>query len=289
MLLDTGLMRLLEQIEVLTKKVQYSNMAGQKYSRRLGGGMEFSDYRQYQVGDDYRYIDWNLYSRLEQLFLKQFIEERDSLIYCLIDHSTSMGFGEPSKLAYALQLAAALGYIGLAKLDRVGAAFFTSTITKQLQPKKGKNWVQHYFRFLDHTRADGKTNVNQALGEFANVQRPGLAVIFSDFFDEGGYETGVLKLLKSGFEVWMIQVLSSQELLPSEDDDVLLIDSELGLAKEVYLCEEVIVQYRHRLEIYLHDMAEFAKRYQILYLTVSTETSLEAVIFDSLRKLRGVK
>lgn len=289
MLLDTGLLRLLEQIEVLTKKTQYSNMVGQKYSRRLGGGMEFSDYRQYQVGDDYRYIDWNLYSRLEQLFLKQFIEERDSSIYCLIDHSTSMGFGEPSKLTYAVQLAAALGYIGLAKLDRVGAAFFTSTITKQLQPKKGKNWTQHYFRFLDNIQAGGKTSLDQALGEFANVQRPGLAVIFSDFFDEGGYETGVLKLLKSGFEVWLIQVLSGKELVPSEDDDVLLIDSELGLAKEVYLSKEIISQYRRRLATYFDNMAEFAERYRILYLTVSTETLLEDVIFNSLRKLRGVK
>lgn len=288
MLLDSSLMRLLEQIEILTKKVQQSQIVGQKFSDRLGAGLEFSDYRQYQIGDDYRYIDWNLYSRLEQLFLKQFVDERDTLIYCLIDHSKSMSFGLPTKLNYAARLAAALGYIGLAHFDRVGAAFFSSKITKQLYPLRGKNSMQFLFEFLDNIQAEGHTDISRSLVEFGKQYRKGLAIIFSDFFDQD-YQQGVLQLCRQGFEVWLIQILSEQEANPNEGDEVSLIDSELGQITEVALSRSVIDQYKNRLENYINDMKTFANRYRIRFLTMTNNLALEDIILQIMRRQRGVR
>ena len=94
-------------------------MKGERRSRRKGQSVEFADFRSYVPGDDLRSLDWNLYARLDKLIIKLFMEEEDLHFYTLIDASLSMGFGEPTKLEYAKQLAAALGFVGLVRTDRV--------------------------------------------------------------------------------------------------------------------------------------------------------------------------
>src|SRR6267154_5066146 len=94
-------------------------MKGERRSKRKGQSVEFADFRNYVAGDDLRFIDWNTYARLDKLFLKIFLEEEDLHFYTLIDASRSMDFGSPTKLHFAKQLAAALGFIGLARSDRI--------------------------------------------------------------------------------------------------------------------------------------------------------------------------
>ena len=109
----------LEQLELVSRKIFRGRMKGERRSKRKGQSVEFADFRNYVAGDDLRFIDWNTYARLDRLFLKLFLEEEDLHFYALIDASQSMDFGEPTKLHYAKQLAAALGFIGLVRADRV--------------------------------------------------------------------------------------------------------------------------------------------------------------------------
>ncbi len=118
-LLSPQVLAQLERLELVSRKVFRGRMKGERRSKRKGQSVEFADFRNYVPGDDLRFIDWNLYARLDKLFLKLFLEEEDLHFYVLIDTSLSMDFGEPTKLHYAKQLAAALGFVGLVRADRV--------------------------------------------------------------------------------------------------------------------------------------------------------------------------
>src|SRR5438045_5645929 len=123
-LLDPQFLIKLEQLELVSRKIFLGLMKGERRSKRKGQSVEFADYRNYVKGDDLRFLDWNLYARLDRLFLRLFMEEEDLHFYLLIDNSLSMDFGNPSKLHYARQVAAALAFIGLVNLDRVAIHAF---------------------------------------------------------------------------------------------------------------------------------------------------------------------
>src|ERR1700736_1893177 len=129
-LLEPDFLARLEQLELVSRKIFIGRMKGERRSKRKGQSVEFADYRNYVVGDDLRFLDWNLYARLDRLFLRLFMEEEDLHFYVLVDNSLSMDFGTPTKLHYARQIAAALGFIGLVNLDRVVIEAFSENLTQ---------------------------------------------------------------------------------------------------------------------------------------------------------------
>ncbi|MEO8511386.1 MAG: DUF58 domain-containing protein, partial [Chloroflexota bacterium] len=122
-LFDETFLRRLEQLELASRRMTAGRMKGERRSVRRGQSIEFADYRTYASGDDLRQLDWNVYARLERLFIRLFVEEEDVTVHVLVDASRSMDFGEPNKLDFARRAAAALAYLGLAHLDRVSVAF----------------------------------------------------------------------------------------------------------------------------------------------------------------------
>src|SRR5438067_10755301 len=118
-LLDPAFMARLDQLDVMSRKLLAGKMKGERRSKRRGQSVEFADYRNYVIGDDLRFIDWNIYARLDRLFLKLFLEEEDLSLYVLIDVSKSCDYGEPSKALYLKKVAAWLAYIGLVNYNRV--------------------------------------------------------------------------------------------------------------------------------------------------------------------------
>src|SRR5882762_10784720 len=129
-LLEPQFLARLEQLELVSRKIFMGRMKGERRSKRKGQSVEFADYRNYVVGDDLRHLDWNLYARLDRLFLRLFLEEEDLHVYLLIDNSLSMDFGTPSKLHLAKQIAAALGFVGLTNLDRVVVEAFNDKMSQ---------------------------------------------------------------------------------------------------------------------------------------------------------------
>src|SRR5438876_7083442 len=119
LLLDPAFMARLDQLDVMSRKLLAGKMKGERRSKRRGQSVEFADYRNYVIGDDLRFIDWNIYARLDKLFLKLFMEEEDLSLYVLVDVSKSADYGEPHKALYMKRVSAALGYIGLVNYNRV--------------------------------------------------------------------------------------------------------------------------------------------------------------------------
>src|SRR5947209_11889078 len=145
-LLDPQFLHRLEQLELVSRKIFLGLMKGERRSKRKGQSVEFADYRNYVKGDDLRFLDWNLYARLDRLFLRLFMEEEDLHFYILLDNSLSMDFGTPSKLLYAKQIAAALSFIGLVNMDRVVIEAFNERLTQSLPAVRGRRSL---FRVLD--------------------------------------------------------------------------------------------------------------------------------------------
>src|SRR5437660_8421240 len=147
-LLGSHFLAKLEQLELVSRKIFLGRMKGERRSKKKGQSVEFADYRNYVVGDDLRFLDWNLYARLDKLFLRLFMEEEDLHFYVLIDNSLSMDFGTPSKLHYAKQIAAALAFIGLVNLDRVVIEAFNDRLTQSLPAVRGRRSLWRLLDFL---------------------------------------------------------------------------------------------------------------------------------------------
>src|SRR5687768_10295781 len=152
-LLSPALLAQLEKLELVTRRIFRGRMKGERRSKRKGQSVEFADFRNYVPGDDLRFIDWNTYARLDRLFLKMFLEEEDLHFFALIDASASMDFGEPTKLYYAKQLAAALGFIGLVRADRVRIETLATTHKNPGPVLRGRASLWRMMEYLEGVQA----------------------------------------------------------------------------------------------------------------------------------------
>jgi len=291
--LDAEFMRKLERLTVVARKVFPGQLKGEKRSPRHGSSVEFADFRTYTAGDDFRYVDWNVYARLDRLFLKMFREEEDLHLYLLLDVSRSMRFGEPqTKLDAARKLAAAIGYIGLASLDRVAAATFADRITARFRLTRGRRHAPRLFRFLSEAgeettgeAAPAATDLSQSLREFAiRTRNPGVVVVVSDFLDPHGYREAITALLACHFDVNAIQVLSPDELSPELAGDLRLVDSETDEMREITVSGALLSDYRRRAEEYCQELKQFCVSRGAGYGRLLTSDPVEEFILTYLRR-----
>lgn len=300
-LLTPELLRRLEQFQLLAARRAKSSARGERRSRARGQSVEFADYRNYVHGDDFRYLDWNLYGRLERLFLKLYEEERELPVRIFLDASESMTFGEPKKFDFARQVAAAIGYVALAGFDRVSVIPFPAlagngqadqaTRTLELAARgalrsvRGKKSAIQFFQNLSALTAGGPANLNEALRRGAlEARRAGLAVVLSDFLDPAGYETGLNALVGRGFQVDIVQILSPDELSPTAYGDLRLVDSETGATEEVTFGRYRLKAYRQTVQSFLQRLREFSQGRGINLFTASSDTALEELLLKQLRK-----
>jgi uncharacterized protein (DUF58 family) len=276
----------LERLALLSRRAFRGRVKGERKSPRKGSSVEFSDYRAYGVGDDLRYVDWNIYGRLDRLYLKLFVDEEDLCLHLLLDASASMDFGEPSKLLYATRLAAALGFVGLVNLERVGVGVVRERVTEGWNPARGRNQVLPLIDFLSRLAPSGGTSLNEALAQYAlRAREAGLVVVISDLLDPSGYERGLKALLERRFDVHVIHVLSADEMNPAFGGDLRLLDSETGELRDLTLDGEALRGYRQRLREFLERAEQFCLRREISYYRVATDTPVEDFV---LRQLKGL-
>ena len=188
MLLDPQFMARLDQLDVMSRKLLAGKMKGERRSKRRGQSVEFADYRNYVIGDDLRFIDWNIYGRLDRLFLKLFLEEEDLSLYILLDVSKSCDYGDPHKATYIKKVAAALGYIGLVNYNRVSISAMADGIVAETGAMRGRRRVSQMIDFVTKLQPTGASHLAEACKRFALAHRhKGVCVVISDFFDKGGY------------------------------------------------------------------------------------------------------
>jgi uncharacterized protein (DUF58 family) len=286
-LLDPDFLRRLETLTLRTRRPVRGVLRGERRSRTRGRGVEFADYRSYQVGDDYRHIDWNIYSRLDRLFVKLFSEEEDINVHLLVDVSASMAWGQPAKAVYAARLAAAIGYVGLVGLDRVGVVLFADRVRRMLPPVRGRGQTVRLLEFL----ADAATppeaapsDLRQTLREYVHrTRRRGLLVLLSDLWFPGGYEDGLLLARAHRFEPFVIHVLADDELEPQVRGDLRLVDRETHAGVEVTVDGPALEAYRQARDRYLRGVEEFCLRHQIDYVRTTTSIAVEDLVLRYLR------
>src|SRR5438067_10651634 len=162
LLLDPGFMARLDQLDVMSRKLLAGKLKGERRSKRRGQSVEFADYRNYVVGDDLRFIDWNVYGRLDRLFLKLFLEEEDLSLYVLLDVSKSCDYGEPNKAMYLKKVAAALGYVGLVNYNRVHVTAMSNGIVADTGAMRGRRRVAQMIDVISKLQPSGESHFAEA-------------------------------------------------------------------------------------------------------------------------------
>lgn len=283
-LLSPELLTRLEKMELVSRKIFRGRMKGERRSPRKGQSVEFADFRNYVPGDDLRFVDWNTYARLEKLFLKLFLEEEDLHFYALIDASRSMEFGEPSKLRCAQQLAAALGFVGLTRGDRVKIETLGQPIHKRSPVFRGRRSL---WRMLEHVEGIQPGELVSSAEGVKNFcvrnSGKGILVLVSDLMDKSGYEPALKYLVAQDMDVYVVQVLSAEELAPEIQGDLRLIDCEDGDEAEITVSGPLMKRYKQTLAAFVESVRDFCNRRGMVYLLARNEMPVEELITGYLR------
>ena len=302
-LLTPELLRRLEQFQLLAARRAKSSSKGERRSKARGQSVEFADHRSYVAGDDFRYLDWNLFGRLDKLFLKLYEEERELPVRIFLDASESMTFGEPRKFDFARQVAAAIGYVALCGFDRVSIVPFPNTergtqsgqtgaLTSEelaargaLRSVRGKKSSMQFFQNINALTAAGGADLNEALRRGAlEARHTGLAIVLSDFLDPAGYEPGLTALVGRGFQVNAVQILAPEELAPSTFGDLRLVDSESGGLQEVTFGRYLMKAYQQTVQNFVQRLREYCTKRGINFFMAPSNMDLQDLLLKQLRK-----
>ena len=289
-LLDPQFLARLEQLELVSRKIFLGRLKGERRSKRKGQSVEFADYRNYVIGDDLRFLDWNLYARLDRLFIRLFMEEEDLHFYVLLDNSLSMDFGQPTKLYFAKQIAAALGFIGLVNMDRVVIEAFNDRLTQSMPPLRGRRSLWRLMDFLTKIEPAGPSDLQRALRTFSiKCSGKGIVVLLSDLMDKGGYEDALRYLVARQLDIYVIQILSQEEIEPEVVGDLKLVDIEDEDVAEITVSSPLLKRYKQNLAAYRAGIHEFCTRRGISYLFTSNQVPFDRLVLTYLRQRGLVK
>jgi uncharacterized protein (DUF58 family) len=308
-LLDAELISRISRLDYASKKIFSGKLKGERRSKKRGESVEFADHRPYVEGDDTRHIDWNIFGRLDRLFLKLFLEEEDLALHIVIDGSASHDCGKPNKFMFMQKLAMALGYIGLVNFNRVTVNSIGGWLGSDdperdgqnreavpamhaLRDLRGKRRTYDLAKFICALQPWGAADFTEGCKRIALTRRgKGVMIVMSDFFVKEGYETGLRLLIGRGYDVHCVQVLSPQEVDPVGPDglagDLRLKDVEDGDTADVTISSPLLKRYKANLSAYCDGLREFCARRDISFLTVKSDMAIDTLILDYMRK-RGM-
>lgn len=276
---DTEFLKKLDTIAINVRMQMSNGGGGNRKSRSKGSSVEFSDFREYTAGDDFRRIDWNAYGRFDKLFVKLFMEEQEALINIFVDASKSMDFGNPKKSEMALKLAGVLSFLALNNLDRVCINSVTENGLKPSSQVTGRSMFDRCIGFLENIQFEGATDLNTAIKK-KELRSRGMSIIISDFFTAGGIEEAVKYLLYKKQDVFLIHLLSTEELQPQLEGQIRLLDSETNQAMDVAVTPVLLKQYHQKLNEFCSGIREFAARMGATYIQSSSADSIEKIVFE---------
>lgn len=286
-LLEASFLQRLQRLQLLVRRPLPGQWKGEHRSPKRGYSVEFADFREYSPGDDLRYVDWKAYGRLDRLYLKQYVEEEDLYVLLLVDSSRSMRFGQPTKLFFALQVAAAIGFVALNRFHRVGAGLLAEGKVLWMRPVRGKGGLIPLLRFLGSPPEARATGLAQAARQVVSEwKHRGAVYLFTDLMDEE-WQEALRLLLARRHELTLIHTLSPQELRPDLMGDLLLVDSETGETREVSLSASALQLYLRALEQMQQQAASLCGHFGGNYLLADCTQPLERFVLQELRQ-KGV-
>ena len=285
-LFDSNFLTKLEYLSLISKRVFRGSLLAQRRTMQLGGGVEFADHREYTPGDDFRYLDWNLYARHEELLLKRFQEEEDLHVYFLLDCSKSMGVGTPIKFDLARRIVAALSYIALADLDRISVVAFASNIIDSFPLTRGKGRILTLLQFLENLQPVGEeTDLERVVSGFVTRnQRRGLAIVVSDLYDPKGYRTGLDMLRHRRYEASLVQLFDRSEEEPQGMlGDLELIDIESGAGRKVTVTETHLRKYKQLYAEFQKGVTTYCNQYALGHSRARSDMAYDEFILNMMR------
>jgi uncharacterized protein (DUF58 family) len=269
---DDAFLRRLEQLALRSRRPVVGPRAGPRRSPQHGSSVEFADFRQYLPGDDFRRIDWNAYARLDRLFLHLFSAEQMTSLTLFLDHSRSMGFGEPPKALASGRLAAILAYIALHRYDRVKVVGWARAVDCELPVRGGKGAIASTWKGIADVMSarDGNTDFD-ALRDYCRRRRdPGLVIVLSDFLTDSNWQGGLHALQASGKEVSVVQVLAPDELQPEMRGDWALVDAENGARVEVTVSPGLLRRYAEELASHTAALRDYCGQQGMGFVQISS-------------------
>ena len=263
---------------------RFTNRArGEHLASKGGTSTEFCDFRDYSPGDDVRFVDWNIFARINRPYLKQYHQEEEMHIAVLVDASTSMTFEE--KLPLALRLAAAFGVIGLRGSEKVSAFVRGRTGGDRLAPCGGRASVRKLFAFLESTEGGGDLPVEAGIEGFLRQHRGrGVAVVVSDFLTPGDLRRAFSLLHNAGLEPWAVQILGPSELAPDVTGDFRLVDSETSATLDISNVGDLLALYHEYRAAHEAQLTTLCQQRSGRFVNVSSADPFERVCFETLRK-----
>ena len=290
---DDRFLRKLESLALTIRRTSAGQSHGMRRSRRVGAGLEFADHRDYVPGDDLRYLDWNLYGRLERRALRLYEEDEDLSIDVLVDASASMALGRPPKLDLAFQIGAALAYIGLSNLDRVAVTALGAEAAGP-PPGRGKARILPILRHLDAVRprqlswssGTSRTSLASNVREFLSRRRGrrrGLVALVSDFYDPAGARAALELVGRNRLEAIAIQISAPDELAPDLRGDLQLCDAETGELRDLTVSPRALAEYAQRHAALLRDLGGYCRERAIPCFTLSSDQLFDAVVLRMFR------
>jgi Uncharacterized conserved protein (some members contain a von Willebrand factor type A (vWA) domain) len=280
---DGDFFRKLQNISIKARISMTEGMAGGRKSKIKGSSVEFSDFREYTPGDDFRRVDWNAYGRFDKLFLKLFMEEREAMVNIFVDCSKSMNFGEVKKGVMALRISGVFTYLALNNLDRVCINKLQGDTLLQSPAYMGKSMFQSSVEFMENTELKGETQLVDTVKR-KDLRSRGIAVVISDFFTAGSIEAMIKYLAYKKQQIIFIQVLSKEELEPSLEGQVRLIDSETGEEANVSITPKLLKSYNLKLKTMSLSIKENVKKYGGSFIQISSSEDLDKVVFEHFSK-----
>lgn len=281
----------LDALDVMSRRIMRSKLQGERRSRQRGQSVEFADHRPYVSGDDLRFVDWNIYGRLNQLFLKLFMEEQDLTVHIMLDISGSVSLGDPSKELFIKKLTAALGYVSLVNNNRLTISTFADGIVGQLANIRGRNYLGQMADFLLNSQGAGPSNFEKSCKELiAGRIGSGIMIVLSDFlFKEDLYGSSLRQLAGGHYELYLVQVLSPQELEPDITGNLKLVDVEDEDTAEITVSAALMKYYKRNLSAYCNELKEFCARRGANYVLAKSSDPIESLVLNYLRRIRLLK
>jgi len=281
--LDIEFLEKLEKLRLAVKRLRFKSSLGERKSPKMGRGTEFSDYRSYQIGDELRYLDWNIYARFEKFLVKLFEEEEDVEVHILLDASSSMDFGNPSKFFYGKKLVLAFAYLSLSSWEKTTFSYFQDK-TKEIIPlERKKENIYKLLNLLNEIKPEGITNINETVKKYASsLRRKGILILISDFLSSD-FKEGIIYARYKKLPVYLAHIICEEEISPFYSGNLTLVDSETGEKIDLFLDDDMKIKYQKTLEKFLNEIEYFTMLYNVEYLRSITTIPIEDLILKYLR------
>lgn len=274
-----------ERMRLQSRRKFTNRSQGEHLSGKGGTSNEFTDYRNYVEGDDIRYVDWNIFSRLRRPYMKQYRHEEEMHVVIIVDASTSMNFD--NKLELAKKLAASFGIMAMMNLERVSlyGCHHHGEYPLFFRPNSGRSSFRRLFDFLEELEGGGDQGIDNAIETVLKTHRGrGIVVVLSDFLTLGDLTKSFNMLFSRGLEIFGLQILGPSEISPELNGDIRLVDSEVGTTLDVSAAGDLLGFYEQHLQNMQENLSLHCRKRSGRFLSVSSADQVESILFDQLRR-----